>query len=103
MQDFIEKNHRSNFGDVIIAPHFLSVLLLYALLLFLFVLSVYVFRRIYTKKKCQWDCLPDKGIISIKSKQSGTLSALYKKVEILLTQAKNCSQSTHHHNPLLQK
>ena len=78
MQDFIEKNHRSNFGDVIIATTFSQrAITVCSVIIFICIILFMSFAEYTQKRNVNGIVYPDKGIISIKSKQSGTLSALY--------------------------
>lgn len=80
MQDLIKKKYRSDFGDVIVVTTFSQrVIILCSLLIFIIVILFMSFADYTRKINIHGIVYPDKGIISIKSKQSGVLSALYKK------------------------
>ncbi|CAD5880210.1 microcin H47 secretion protein [Escherichia coli] len=74
----MEKNYRSDFGDVIVTTTYsqraiitCSVFIFICVLLFISIAD-------YTQKRTVNGIVyPDKGIVNIKSKQSGTLSAFY--------------------------
>lgn len=74
----MEKNYRSDFGDVIVTTTY-SQLAIITCSVFIFI-CVLLFISIadYTQKRTVNGIVyPDKGIVNIKSKQSGTLSAFY--------------------------
>ncbi|MXE20423.1 HlyD family efflux transporter periplasmic adaptor subunit [Escherichia coli] len=78
MQDFTEKNHRSDFGDIIIATTFSQrTITACSAIIFSCIILFMSFAEYTQKINVNGIVYPDKGIISIKSKQSGTLSALY--------------------------
>ncbi|HAJ7242131.1 TPA: HlyD family efflux transporter periplasmic adaptor subunit [Escherichia coli] len=78
MRKYMEKNYRSDFGDVIVTTTYsqraiitCSVFIFICVLLFISIAD-------YTQKRTVNGIVyPDKGIVNIKSKQSGTLSAFY--------------------------
>lgn len=80
MQKYIEKNHRSDFGDVIVTTTYSQrVIIICSAFIFICVLLFISFADYTQKRNVNGIVYPDKGIINIKSKQSGTLSALYVK------------------------
>ncbi|HBA7003239.1 TPA: HlyD family efflux transporter periplasmic adaptor subunit [Escherichia coli] len=78
MRKYMGKNYRSDFGDVIVTTTYsqraiitCSVFIFICVLLFISIAD-------YTQKRTVNGIVyPDKGIVNIKSKQSGTLSAFY--------------------------
>ncbi|HBA8200593.1 TPA: HlyD family efflux transporter periplasmic adaptor subunit [Escherichia coli] len=78
MRKYMGKNYRSDFGDVIVTTTYsqraiitCSVFIFICVLLFISIAD-------YTQKRTVSGIVyPDKGIVNIKSKQSGTLSAFY--------------------------
>lgn len=102
MQDFIEKNHRSDFGDIIIATTFSQrTITVCSAILFICIILFMSFSEYTQKRNVNGIVYPDKGIIRIKSKQSGTLSALYIKSGDYIKSGENllaidASSSTHY-------
>ncbi len=80
MQKYIEKNYRSDFGDVIVTTTYSQCVIIICLLLIFICVLLFISFSDYTQKRSVNGIVyPDKGIVNIKSKQSGTLSALYVK------------------------
>lgn len=80
MQDLMKRNYRSDFGDVIVVTTFSQrIIILCSFIIFIIVVLFMYFSNYTQKINIHGIVYPDKGIVSIKSKQSGVLSALYKK------------------------
>ncbi|ENW8953031.1 biotin/lipoyl-binding protein [Escherichia coli] len=78
MQKLNEKNYRSDFGDVIVTTTYSQrVIIACSVFIFICVLMFISFAEYTQKRNVNGIVYPDKGIVNIKSKQSGTLSALY--------------------------
>lgn len=78
MQKLNEKNYRSDFGDVIVTTTYSQrVIIVCSVFIFICVLMFISFAEYTQKRNVNGIVYPDKGIVNIKSKQSGTLSALY--------------------------
>lgn len=78
MQKLNEKNYRSDFGDVIVTTTYSQrVIIVCSVFIFVCVLMFISFAEYTQKRNVNGIVYPDKGIVNIKSKQSGTLSALY--------------------------
>lgn len=78
MQKLNEKNYRSDFGDVIVTTTYSQrVIIVCSVFIFICVLLFISFAEYTQKRNVNGIVYPDKGIVNIKSKQSGTLSELY--------------------------
>jgi membrane fusion protein len=78
MQKYIKKSYRSDFGDVIVTTTYSQCVIITCSVFIFICVLLFISLADYTQKiNINGIVYPDKGIINIKSKQSGTLSALY--------------------------
>lgn len=74
----MEKNYRSDFGDVIVTTTYSQcAIITCSVFIFICVILFMSFADYTQKRTVNGIVFPDKGIVNIKSKQSGTLSAFY--------------------------
>lgn len=80
MKNIIKPNNLPDFGGVIIAITYSQrVIIIFSMIIF-FIVILFISFADYTQKRIiPGVVFPDKGIVSIKSRQSGILSAIYKK------------------------
>ncbi len=74
----MEKNYRSDFGDVIVTTTYSQCAIITCSVFIFICVLLFISIADYTQKRTVNGIVyPDKGIVNIKSKQSGTLSAFY--------------------------
>lgn len=78
MRKYMEKNYRSDFGDVIVTTTYSQCAIITCSVFIFICVLLFISIADYTQKRTVNGIVyPDKGIVNIKSKQSGTLSAFY--------------------------